>query len=145
MGFYLPGTEGVASPGVAPDGLKGQVLAKASNLDFDTEWVDVEIDAAAENARPPLYAITTTYTASGAISPTDHVAVINAASAVSMTLAAGPSDGHSMVIKRFGAGAVTVTAVFDGANFSIVADSATIRESVQLTWAPSLAAWLILC
>jgi hypothetical protein len=36
-------------------------------------------------------------------------------------------------------------AVFDGANFSIVADSATIRESVQLTWAPSLATWLILC
>jgi|694.fasta_scaffold135816_2 hypothetical protein len=92
----------------------------------------------------PLYAITNTYTASGAISPTDRVAVINSASAVTMTLAAGPSDGHSMVIKRFGAGAVTVTAVFDGANFSIVADSATIRESVQLTWAPSLATWLIL-
>jgi len=43
MGFYLPSTEGIASPGVAPDGLKGQVLAKASNLDFDTEWIDVKI------------------------------------------------------------------------------------------------------
>jgi hypothetical protein len=46
MGFYLPGAEGVASPGVAPDGLKGQVLAKASNLDFDTEWIDPEVPAA---------------------------------------------------------------------------------------------------
>lgn len=43
MGFYLPSPEGVASPGVAPDGLKRQVLAKASNLDFDTEWIDIEI------------------------------------------------------------------------------------------------------
>ena len=43
MGFYLPSPEGVASPGVAPDGLKGQVLAKASNDDFDTEWIDIEI------------------------------------------------------------------------------------------------------
>jgi hypothetical protein len=43
MGFYLPSPEGVASPGVAPDGLRGQYLRKASDLDFDTEWVDVEI------------------------------------------------------------------------------------------------------
>ena len=43
MGFYLPSPAGVASPGVAPDGLKGQVLAKASNVDFDTEWIDIEI------------------------------------------------------------------------------------------------------
>jgi len=43
MGYYLPGPAGVPSPGVAPDGLKGQYLRKASDLDFDTEWVDVEI------------------------------------------------------------------------------------------------------
>jgi len=43
MGYYLPGPAGVPSPGVAPDGLKGQYLRKASDLDFDTEWVDVVI------------------------------------------------------------------------------------------------------
>lgn len=46
MGFYLPGPEGVASPGVAPDGLRGQYLRKASDLDFDTEWAEVEATAA---------------------------------------------------------------------------------------------------
>lgn len=40
MGTYIPAPQGAASPGVAPDGLKGQVLAKASDLDQDTEWVD---------------------------------------------------------------------------------------------------------
>ena len=43
MGLYLPSPAGVTSPGVAPDGLKGQYLRKASDIDFDTEWVDVEI------------------------------------------------------------------------------------------------------
>jgi hypothetical protein len=43
MGYYLPGPAGVTSPGVAPDGLRGQYLRKASDLDFDTEWVDVEL------------------------------------------------------------------------------------------------------
>jgi hypothetical protein len=92
----------------------------------------------------PLYAITNTYTASGAISPTDHVAAINAANAVTMTLASGSSNGQSLLIKRFGAGAVTITANLDGASSSIVADSATIKESVLLAWSSSLATWLIL-
>ena len=47
MGFYLPSPEGVASPGVAPDGLKGQLLSKASDLDYDTEWVDAEASTSA--------------------------------------------------------------------------------------------------
>lgn len=45
MGYYLPGPAGVASPGVAPDGLKGQFLRKASDLDFDTEWADVTLSS----------------------------------------------------------------------------------------------------
>jgi len=43
MGVYIPAPAGVNSPGVAPDGLRGQYLRKASDLDYDTEWVDVEI------------------------------------------------------------------------------------------------------
>lgn len=45
MGAYIPAPAGVSSPGVAPDGLKGQFLSKASDLDYDTEWVDIEIPA----------------------------------------------------------------------------------------------------
>lgn len=48
MGYYLPGPAGVISPGVAPDGLKGQFLAKASDIDYDTEWVDVTIPSAGD-------------------------------------------------------------------------------------------------
>lgn len=86
----------------------------------------------------------TTYTASGAISTTDRMALINAASAVTMTLAAGSSDGYTLLIKRLGAGAVTVTASLDGLSSSIVADSTTIKESVLLVWSSNLSTWLIL-
>ena len=94
--------------------------------------------------RPPLYIITNTYSTSGAILPTDDVSVVNSASAATMTLAAGPSDGHCLLVKRFGAGAVTITAILDGISSSIVADSSTIKESVLLAWSSSLGTWLIL-
>jgi hypothetical protein len=93
---------------------------------------------------PPLYATTNTYTTSGAIAPTDRVSLINAASAAAMTLAAGPSDGHGLLVKRVGTGAVTITASLDGTSSSIVADSITIKESVALAWSSSLGTWLIL-
>ena len=93
---------------------------------------------------PPLYATTNTYTTSGAIVPTDSVSLINAASAAAMTLAAGPSDGHGLLVKRLGAGAVMITASLDGTSSSIVADSTTIKESVALAWSSSLGTWLIL-
>jgi hypothetical protein len=43
MGFYIPAPEGVASIGVAPGGLGNQILRKASDLNYDTEWVDPEV------------------------------------------------------------------------------------------------------
>lgn len=57
MGFYLPGPEGVASPGVAPDGLRGQYLRKASDLDFDTEWAEVEAAEATGSVNNNFYAV----------------------------------------------------------------------------------------
>ena len=57
MGVYIPAPAGVNSPGVAPDGLRGQYLRKASDLDYDTEWVDVEISSPGSSA--PVYAIRT--------------------------------------------------------------------------------------
>jgi hypothetical protein len=43
MGFYIPAPEGDSSPGVAPGGLENQILRKASDLNYDTEWVDPEV------------------------------------------------------------------------------------------------------
>lgn len=41
MPQYIPAPIGDSSPGVAPGGLKGQYLRKASDLDYDTDWEDV--------------------------------------------------------------------------------------------------------
>ena len=93
----------------------------------------------------PLPSITTSYTASGAIAVTDNVALVNSASAVSMTLGNGTTDGHPIVIKRYGAGTVTVTANIDGASGSQVKmTSSTTKESVTLTWSNALATWLMI-
>jgi hypothetical protein len=40
IGVSLAGAPGAAGPGVAAGGASGQVLAKASNSDFDTVWID---------------------------------------------------------------------------------------------------------
>jgi hypothetical protein len=93
----------------------------------------------------PALAVTSTYTASGAIAPTDNVALVNAADAVSMTLGAGGADGHPIVVKRFGAGAVTLTATIDGvAGAQVLMNSATLKESVSLAWSQALNSWLLI-
>ncbi len=103
------------------------------------------LSAADVSGVAPLPSITTSYTASGAIAVTDNLALVNAASAVSMTLGTGGSDGHPIVIKRYGAGSVTVTANIDGAAGSQVKmNSSTTKESVTLTWSNSLATWLMI-
>jgi len=113
-----------------------------NNVIVGTAFNDLPFDLI--GAGPPLYAITTTYAASGALSPTDNVSLVNAASTATMTLAAGPSDGHSLLVKRLGAGVVTIIVSLDGASSSIVADSTTIKESVVLSWSSGLGTWLIL-
>ena len=115
---------------------------EVNNVVVGTRFVNLPFDPIGDG--PPLYAITTTYNASGALSPTDNVSLVNVASAAIMTLAAGPSDGHSLLVKRFGAGAVTITANLDSTISSIVADSTTIKESVVLSWSSGLGTWLIL-
>lgn len=85
------------------------------------------------------------YQATGAIAVSDKLALINAAAAVSMSLAAGSTDGQVLVIKRLGAGAVTLTATIDGTtSSSIVLNSASLKEAVSLTWSQSLATWLMI-
>ena len=89
--------------------------------------------------------ITSTYTTSGAIAITDRLALVNGASAVSMTLAAGATDGQPLIVKRYGAGAVTLTLTLDGAaSTPMTLNSATVpRESLSLLWSTPLATWLL--
>lgn len=120
----------LASTAVQPAALTGYVQTSDSRL---------------SDARPWSAPISSTYTASGAISTSDRIALINSASAAAMTLGSGTTNGQVMVIKRYGAGSVTITANLDGvSNSSIVADSATIKESVTLAWSASLSTWLVL-
>jgi hypothetical protein len=89
--------------------------------------------------------VSNTYTASGIIAVTDNVALVNASAPVVMTLAAGATDGHAVIVKRFGAGAVTLTATIDGSGgTSMLLDSASIHEAVTLAWNAANATWLIL-
>lgn len=51
MPQYIPAPIGESSPGVAPGGLKGQYLRKASDLDYDTDWEDVVVEGGAPSTR----------------------------------------------------------------------------------------------
>lgn len=93
---------------------------------------------------PASPATTTVYTASGAISLSDQTAIVNSANPVTMTLAAGSTSSQTLIIKRLGAGSVTIAANLDGANSSIVANSSTTKESIMLAWYPTLSTWLVL-
>lgn len=88
--------------------------------------------------------VTNTYTASGTIAVGDSLALVNAASAASMTLDVGATDGHAIMVKRFGAGAVTLTATIDGGSgASIVMSSGSIKECVTLIWDAGDGTWLL--
>jgi hypothetical protein len=42
VGRSLPGPKGDVGVGIAKGGKKGQVLVKASDKDYDAEWVDIK-------------------------------------------------------------------------------------------------------
>jgi hypothetical protein len=87
--------------------------------------------------------VTNTYTSSGAIDPTDSLSLVDSSGAAAMTLASGAVDGHGIVIKRIGAGSVTVTASIDGTGgASVVADSPSIKEAFSLVWDAGRSTWL---
>jgi len=88
--------------------------------------------------------VTNTYAASGAIRPADSFAIVNAAVAATMTLAAGTVDGHEIVIKRLGVGAVTVACTVDATAQTLTMSSAALQESLTLRWSASLASYLLI-
>ena len=95
-------------------------------------------------AAQPVAAVSTVYATSGAIAPSDNLALVNATGPVAMTLGAGPSAGHQLIVKRYGAGAVTLTTSIDGtAGSALTLNAAGAKESVTLNWYAAAATWLL--
>ena len=87
------------------------------------------------------------YTASGAISLSDTLSIINGSSGtLAMTLANGTTDGQTVLIKLLGAANATVTATIDGASGNIVAmtasTSGTLKDSLRLRWSTADTTWI---
>jgi hypothetical protein len=105
MGQYIPAPVGDASPGVAPGGLKGQYLRKASDLDYDTDWEDVIATGVVAATAPITYDAPTqtvaisaaTTSAAGSMSAADKAKLdgIVAADAAPLGLAATAAVGTS--------------------------------------------------
>lgn len=77
--------------------------------------------------------VTTVYTASGAIAPTDSLALVNCATPCVMTLANGAINGFPVRIKRYGVGSVTITATIDGTSQNLTWNTGgTMREFAVL-------------
>jgi hypothetical protein len=89
--------------------------------------------------------VTTIYTASGAIAPSDDLALVSAAAGtLAMTLGASGSDGHQIIVKRFGAAPVLLTGMIDGASTTITMNSSSVKEASSLIWSATLLSWLMI-
>jgi hypothetical protein len=120
-------------------------LTTGSSHVAGVDWSAIFGATGVPSSSVPLLSVSNTYTVSGAIAPTDTIALVNATAAVSMTLASGSSDGKELIVKRFGAGSVTLTASIDGVgSASIVMNSASLKEAVSLAWSQALGTWLMI-
>jgi len=95
---------------------------------------------AASNGTSALNTVTNTYTSSGAIATTDTFALINSASAVSMTVAAGSTDGHPIIINNFGAGTATVTLNIQGTSTPVTLPSGSV---LNVSWNAAHSTYLL--
>jgi hypothetical protein len=92
------------------------------------------------SAAPSVF---TVYTASGALSLSDDVSIVNSASNLTMTLANGTS-AKLIRIKRYGAGTVTVTATIDGTTSqSVQLNTVGGAEMLTLMWDAALTTWIM--
>jgi hypothetical protein len=87
--------------------------------------------------------ILTTYTTSGSINVTDNYSIINATTAVEMTLDSGTVNLFSIFIKNYGTDSASITAVIDGTSQTVTLSAATpIKDSLQLIWVSSLSSYI---
>ena len=86
--------------------------------------------------------VTNTYTSSGAIAPTDDIAIVNSSTTTTMTLLAGMDDGHGLQVKRMGTGNVVLTANMDGTSQSVTMSTVGLKGFENLRWVASLGTWI---
>ena len=90
MGQYIPAPEGDFSAGIAAGGRENQILRKASDINYDTEWVDISIsgtpgpqgpagDNGANGAAATIAVGTTTTGAAGSSASVDNGGTSSAA------------------------------------------------------------------
>ena len=82
--------------------------------------------------------VTTTYTASGAIATSDSFSLINSATAVAMTVAAGTVDGQPLIINNYGAGTATVTLTLQGVSTPVSMPSGSV---LNVSWNVALSTY----
>ena len=139
LGTYATGTPNTFSRAVQDSSNSGSLVSFAGNS------CDVFLDVtAAVVANIQNRYETSVYTASGAIAITDDIAVINASSAVAMTLANGAVDGRAIEIKRIGAGTATVAATIDSTSQTLTMNAAgTLKDSASLRWIAALSSYIL--
>lgn len=83
------------------------------------------------------------YTASGAISPSDIVSVVNCSATCAMTLAASATDGFTHTVKSYGLGTITLSATIDGLSQTwTMTNPAAPYSSFSLLWSAALSTYL---
>lgn len=88
--------------------------------------------------------VTTTYTASGAITLTDTLSMLNSASALAMTVANGSASVIQLTIHNLGAGTATVSGTIESGSNSVTLLGNPNGADLVLRWLPSLSTWIII-
>jgi len=117
-----PGPAGAKGEGVATGGQAGQVLAKATNADFDTEWVDA--GGGGGNSLPSFPSVANLAhdfnfgnIASMVVDSSGKISQIT--DAVGGVVSSQATDNNKPVLQSFGGGANKPFAVFNGAQYLV--------------------------
>jgi len=82
-------------------------------------------------------------TASASLTQTTGLVIANCSAACTLSLPGSGSDpAVPLVIKRYGAGAVTVSGTIDGASGTILMSSPAVKEAVSLAWSTAATSWV---
>ena len=114
-----------------------------TNLGLGSAATRPASDFAAAGATASSVTVPTVYTASGAIAVTDALAVVDMTTAATMTLANGTVDGKSIWIKRYGTGAVSLTAKIDKISRTLTMNDTTAGDVIRLVWSASLTSYVL--
>ena len=129
MGQYIPAPEGDSSIGVAPGGLEDQILRKASDLNYDTEWADAAANVSI-TATAPISYNSGTQTVSTSMATSRLLGRTTAGTGVAEEISIG--TGLSLSAGTLSNSAVTPPG---GSNTQVqFNDSSAFGGDVDLTW-----------